>query len=966
MNIIPCLILAALLCTSVLVCAQNAPPPQPHLPPGRCELVSLPAFDGMARLKSVAWGNHGLNGTRLTTVWEATYANGRYIPDTRSGNEAPFDGLVTPAATVTLREFVPFAGKQVTTDNFYLSYWHPCESTFHHKFRSTYGFQFLKPPKRPKPPPDEDEDEGDPPIGNPPTTEEEQKELCGKPFVPGSCRPFPPDRRLEPEEAVPAPGEIILVAENITHHRRKFGFVTYIPQPEGELPAYYLTQNIEQHLVGGNPESPVGGTVTENVCVTDGAVIEVARQGNVSYYGLPAIDDPNATQTTWAAQWRVTSYDDCPNQEHDEPGTMVASASLSDLHTTARFKEDTFQNAWYYKGYYKKEAPVAELLLPDEENIISYSKTRYSVRIGEEVPLPCKVLVMEEFTLEDDGDETTTEKKEYRSRQVTITDGTESQSYEIDPATEPEKEGTWRVFLLPVEVAPEVLAVNSDFDEGRIDPATGYAIPDCDDIPGVDPKTGAGNTLMALEAVRPHLDGTYAQNQRVTNNLHKGWFGVNPKTLGDDFWDGANVTIRKIDKIDDDTGHPESGQVRFYAKWGEGPSQYRGIPAYDPATLAPANLVTGGINGVPSESVYGSNSIIPENAEFYMEGVRPGKITLEWRLQKGTIDVKHEQTFRVETRKTVAEWQEEVRYQIRLQTKVKTGTEVDIAQYDTGNGFRNANAVQDNVLRVVAIYDYYQQLFKQMPEKFMWAGMAKVAAAPIYAGMSDLHTWWVNSGWFPRPEPRGFLDPGIQIFIKGLLLGGQKNIFTDKAWAHRAYKASGIGALNYLSQDFPDATNFESWKLMDEGIFANDQNKIFEANGRLLRREQQEVVQQNYDVIQNLWIYQPPAHPNINGGVWVAVNSEGLSNAGEWLSANSNNNPLPGGPGFRTTFPGGRLDFFSDRWAWTSNAANGMLEIWTGASTSVPGYDAGRRASENGKTIKEAATNYSYDPAGIP
>jgi hypothetical protein len=141
---------------------------------------------------------------------------------------------------------------------------------------------------------------------------------------------------------------------------------------------------------------------------------------------------------------------------------------------------------------------------------------------------------------------------------------------------------------------------------------------------------------------------------------------------------------------------------------------------------------------------------------------------------------------------------------------------------------------------------------------------------------------------------------------------------------------------------------------------------IFAANGDLLRREQQEVVQQNYDIVQTLQMRQPPAHPNINGGVTVAVDANGLANAGEWLSANSNNNPLPGGPGFRATFPSGRLDFFNDRWAWTSNAASGMLEIWTGASTSAPGYDAGRRASENGKTIKAAATNYSYDPAGLP
>jgi hypothetical protein len=45
-------------------------------------------------------------------------------------------------------------------------------------------------------------------------------------------------------------------------------------------------------------------------------------------------------------------------------------------------------------------------------------------------------------------------------------------------------------YLLPIEEAPEVLDVNSDFDEGRVDTATGYAIPDCDDVYNVDRKTG--------------------------------------------------------------------------------------------------------------------------------------------------------------------------------------------------------------------------------------------------------------------------------------------------------------------------------------------------------------------------------------------------------------------------------------------------------------------------------------------
>ena len=131
----------------------------------------------------------------------------------------------------------------------------------------------------------------------------------------------------------------------------------------------------------------------------------------------------------------------------------------------------------------------------------------------------------------------------------------------------------------------------------------------------------------------------------------------------------------------------------------------------------------------------------------------------------------------------------------------------------------------------------------------------------------------------------------------------------------------------------------------------NNQYIIFAANGDLLRREQQEVVQQNYNIIQNLQIYQPPARPYINGGVDVPVDANGFANAGEWLSANSNN-PLPSGPAFRATVPNGRLDFFEDRWAWTSNAASGMLEIWTGASISVPSFNAGKRAAENGKLSK--------------
>lgn len=112
------------------------------------------------------------------------------------------------------------------------------------------------------------------------------------------------------------------------------------------------------------------------------------------------------------------------------------------------------------------------------------------------------------------------------------------------------------VALVPAEIAPAVLAVNSDFDEGRIDPVTGYAIPDCDD------------ENIALEVARNHLNGKYAINERVTDDMLPGFFGLKPSDLSNDFWTSANITISKINQLDPATGHPEIGHVRFYGKWG--------------------------------------------------------------------------------------------------------------------------------------------------------------------------------------------------------------------------------------------------------------------------------------------------------------------------------------------------------------------------------------------------------------
>ena len=104
-------------------------------------------------------------------------------------------------------------------------------------------------------------------------------------------------------------------------------------------------------------------------------------------------------------------------------------------------------------------------------------------------------------------------------------------------------------------------------------------------------------------------------------------------------------------------------------------------------------------------------------------------------------------------------------------------------------------------------------------------------------------------------------------------------------------------------------------------------------------------------------------------GFEVVAEDPGLgANVGEWLSANAKKNPMPGGPAFRSVVPGGRVDNYEDRWTWTNNSANGMLQIWTGDATDVtaPKFSAGKRLSENNKTMYSAASPYSFDTGGMP
>lgn len=477
-----------------------------------------------------------------------------------------------------------------------------------------------------------------------------------------------------------------------------------------------------------------------------------------------------------------------------------------------------------------------------------------------------------------------------RLRTMTVPGGQRrSNILEVRPDVELVPEGYYRTTLqslIPVLKAPEVLAVNSDFDEGRIDPATGYAIPDCDDIPDVDRKTGSGNSEIRLDTERDHLYGLYENDERVTDDLHPGWFGIHPKAMPDHFWDGAEVTIRKLDRLDPDTGRPECGQVRFYAKWGDEKfGDYYGIEPYDLETLDPVNLVTGGINKLDGESVYGSASQIPGNAQYWMEGVRPRKITLEWRLKKGNIDVAYEQTFLVETQQRKIDWYLDLRYMIKLQTTddpeggnfVNIGSLAFPSYVFVTNGFGGqvntgipANSQVFSYAERMEVmseyYDFYRQCWDQDPA-LDWAGLARRVGNQVVGGVGDLQYAGDNFATYAADVFIGISGiPGIGSedvveFQRALMEGGNR-IFDDIGWQHYAFLRTGLGGLEYVNEHDPgpDQTNLpdsvlSGWRhfsdvssgLLDGQPLSTFATELIAGGRRLADYEQNVIVQPAYE-----------------------------------------------------------------------------------------------------------------------
>lgn len=502
----------------------------------------------------------------------------------------------------------------------------------------------------------------------------------------------------------------------------------------------------------------------------------------------------------------------------------------------------------------------------------------------------------------------------------------------------------YRAVLNLVEFAPEVLPVNSDFDEGRIDPTTGYAIPDCDD------------TSLALEAQRAHLDGKYTVNQRITDDMYPGFFGLNPSTaVPPGFWTGATVTIGKITKNDPAMGFPESGQVRLYGKWGEGPSQYRAIIPYDFDTLVKTNLVTGGINGAPAESVYGTTSPFPANTSYFIEGVHPGKITLEWRYQKGTVLIKHEQAFEVVTRKTALEWKYELTYKIRLESSNDPSGQINTFAVNSPS-----ESYQTRMERISEYYDFYQDCFltpmRTPPlqnQAMGWPGLARLAGSQVVGGLSESE--YGRQIAVGGAAVRTLLDPlgllPLTFFdwpaqeterLQQELFAGARDIFRSTGWQMHAYRSSGYRALDWVA----GTGERESQALVLKNVWINMRLGTLSHNTSLLNQAALDMT----DREQNVTIVP----------TWASITSLSSGPILDWVFTQRATNPCtPSGVNFKDMFPTGSLSNTVDRWNWIQPATiSGVMHTWN----NIP---EANRSVLVGANLKDDAKRFTLTSLGV-
>lgn len=186
------------------------------------------------------------------------------------------------------------------------------------------------------------------------------------------------------------------------------------------------------------------------------------------------------------------------------------------------------------------------------------------------------------------------------------------------------------------------------------------------------------------------------------------------------------------------------------------------------------------------------------------------------------------------------------------------------------------------------VYDYYQRIYFEQPDRFLWAGLARLTGGQVLFGL--------------RNAVKIMDDPCV---LTQEIVAVAKDIFESLAWQHELFLQDPETLENVCKalEDNPIHTHAyaDCWQKM----MSDDYETICLGNRMLLENEQRHTIQPHYETIRD----------------------DGYSNPFFRLTRWTMRNIHPKHRRFFWDMPLGDVTRFDDRWRWISHP-RGMWPTW--------------------------------------
>ncbi|WP_369373846.1 WXG100 family type VII secretion target [Promicromonospora sp. Populi] len=317
-------------------------------------------------------------------------------------------------------------------------------------------------------------------------------------------------------------------------------------------------------------------------------------------------------------------------------------------------------------------------------------------------------------------------------------------------------------------------------------------------------------------------------------------------------------------------------------------------------------------------------------------------------------------------------------------------------------GWDPSLGAQANRENIEAVYEYYAQLYLENPD-LQWAGMAAMIGPSFAAGFLDLALFRdVAQGFeiggeviqhLPGGLPEGVLIEQVAAltddelrFYETTFLEMQQEIFHDQASMHAAYEHGGMAEIERLYESGAiDEKAYDAW----ENIASGNPEQVTEGNVEMLRREQQDIIADNYQDMRNhpvtgeamTYMMTVVGEASIPGAgtfadynpLSITAETPGPENVGIPFTDISFDNPTQGSVTVTTPLPDGNIADTAQRWDYieadTLPAYQELLANDPGRVQEILQTDVTDRIAEYrltnpsriGRIVDDLATNWDVD-----